>query len=156
MRAMPNLLSVNSYHYRRGGSDAMYLDHAALFESEGWHNAFFSMRHPANLPSPWSRHFIDELEFGGDYGLLRKIGMAGKVVYSFEARRRLRGLLAEYRPDIAHLHCIYHHHSPSILSVLKQAGVPMVLTAHDLKIACPAYKMLNATGVCERCKTGSV
>lgn len=153
---MTQLLSINSYHYRRGGSDAVYFDHAALFESQGWRNAFFSMRHACNLPSEWERHFIDELEFGQDYGLLQKLRMAGKVVYSFEAQRRLRGLLAEFRPDVAHLHCIYHHHSPSILSVLKDAGVPMVLTAHDLKIACPAYKMLNRGGVCERCKTGSV
>lgn len=30
------------------------------------------------------------------------------------------------------------------------------MTAHDLKIACPAYKMLNSQGICERCNHGSV
>ena len=30
------------------------------------------------------------------------------------------------------------------------------MTAHDLKIACPAYKMLNDTGVCEMCKGGNL
>ena len=39
------LFSINNYHYRRGGSDVVYLEHAALMESEGWKNAFFSMRH---------------------------------------------------------------------------------------------------------------
>jgi glycosyltransferase involved in cell wall biosynthesis len=153
---MPALLSINNYHYRRGGSDGVYLDHAELMESLGWRGAFFSMRHPENLPTPWSRYFIDELEFGGDYSLPQKISMATKSVYSFEAQRKLRMLLRDFEPDVAHLHGIYHHHSPSILPVLTEAGIPVVMTAHDLKIACPNYKMLNRTGVCERCRTGSV
>jgi len=153
---MPALLSINSYHYRRGGSDVVYLDHAALMESLGWVNAFFSMHHPKNLESPWSRFFIDELEFDHTYSLSQRVAMAAKAVYSFEAQRKLRALLQDFRPDVAHLHCIYHHHSPSILPVLTDAGIPVVMTAHDLKIACPAYKMLNRTGVCERCKDGPV
>lgn len=153
---MARLLNVNTYHYRRGGSDVVYLEHAALMQSLGWDIAYYAMHHPKNLPTPWSRHFIDELEFGNAYSPWQKLSMAAKTIYSFEAQRKLRGLLQEFKPDIAHLHCIYHHHSPSILSVLSDAGVPVVMTAHDLKVACPAYKMLNRTGVCERCKTGSV
>jgi glycosyltransferase involved in cell wall biosynthesis len=153
---MPRILSVNSYHYRRGGSDVVYLEHAALMEKLGWENGFFSMQHPKNYPTEWSRYFIDELEFGSDYSAWQKLVMAGKAVYSFEAQRRLRGLIQDFAPDVAHLHCIYHHLSPSILPVLSKAGIPTVMTAHDLKIACPAYKMLNRTGVCERCKDGSV
>ncbi|HEY1089774.1 MAG TPA: glycosyltransferase family 4 protein [Burkholderiaceae bacterium] len=153
---MPRLLNVNSYHYRRGGSDAVYFDHAALMESQGFQNAFFSMQHPKNVETPWSRHFIDEIEFGHSYSLVQKVAMAGKVIYSFEAQGKLRRLLQEFPADIAHLHCIYHHLSPSILPTLRNAGIPVVLTAHDLKIACPAYKMLNAGGICERCNQGSV
>lgn len=152
---MPRLLNINNYHYRRGGSDVVYLEHARLFGDLGWDNAFFSMHHPQNLPTPWSRFFIEELEFGHAYSLPQKLGMAGKVVWSLEAQRKLRALLAEYPADVAHLHCIYHHLSPAILPTLKAAGVPVVMTAHDLKIACPAYKMLNASGVCERCKGGN-
>ncbi len=153
---MPRLLSINNYHYRRGGADAVYLEHAKLIESCGWTNAFFSMRHPRNRPSRWARFFVDEIEFEHSYPPIRKIAMATKVVYSVEAQHKLRALLAEYPADIAHLHCIYHHLSPSILPTLTAAGVPIVMTAHDLKIACPAYKMLNRTGICERCKDGKL
>ncbi|MFT4102337.1 MAG: glycosyltransferase family 4 protein [Burkholderiaceae bacterium] len=152
---MPRLLNVNSYHYVRGGADAVYFSHAALMEAHGWENGFFSMHYPKNLPTPWSRYFIDELQFGHDYSVGQKIVKAGKVIYSFEAQRKLRQLLADFRPDIAHLHNIYHHFSPSILPVLRKAGVPTVMTAHDLKIACPNNKMLNRIGVCERCKGGN-
>ena len=114
------------------------------------------MHHPRNVESPWSRYFVDQLEFGNASGFLDKLAKAGKVVWSLEAQRKLRELLQVFRPDVAHVHCIYHHLSPSVLPVLHKAGIPVVLTAHDLKLACPAYKMLNRTGICERCRDGSV
>lgn len=153
---MPRLLNINNYHYRRGGSDVVYLEHGALFEELGWDCGYFSMRHPQNLITPWSRHFVDEVEFELARSLSQKARMAAKVVYSFEAQRRLRDLLREFQADVAQLHCIYHHLSPAILPVLKAAGVRTVMTAHDLKIACPAYKMLNQDGICERCRGGKV
>lgn len=153
---MPNLLNINNYHYRRGGSDTVYLEHAALFEKIGWRNAFFSMNHPNNFKTPWSKYFVEELEFGNNYSLPNKVLMASKAVYSFEAQKKLKTLLGNFPADIAHLHCIYHHLSPAILSTLSNAGVPVVMTAHDLKIACPAYKMLNDGGICERCKDGNL
>ncbi|MDD5479773.1 glycosyltransferase family 4 protein [Rhodoferax sp.] len=153
---MARLLSVNNYHYRRGGSDVVYLDHAALMESQGWRNGFFAMHHPKNLATPWSQYFVDEIEFGHAYTLSQKLAMASKVVYSFESQHKLKRLLQDFPADVAHLHCIYHHLSPSIIPTLHDAGVPVVMTAHDLKIACPAYKMLNSTGICEKCKGGNL
>ena len=150
------LLLLNSYHYRRGGADIVCLDQDAMFTGLGWRTAMMAMHHPKNLPSQWSDWFVEELEFGQTRGLADTLVKAGKAIWSFEAQRKLRGLLDAFRPDVAHLHNVYHHLSPSVLPVLAQAGIPTVLTAHDLKIACPAYKMLNSGGLCERCRTGSV
>lgn len=151
---MSHLLSINSYHYRRGGADAVYFDHAELMQSLGWRNTFFAMRFPENVPCDSSAYFVDEIQYGHKYTLGQKLVKATKVVYSFEAQRKLRRLIADRSPDVAHIHNIYHHLSPSILPVLKEAGIPAVMTAHDLKIACPNNKMLDASGVCERCKGG--
>ena len=134
---MPRLLNINSYHYRRGGADAVYFDHAELMQTLGWDTAFFAMHHPENDVSEWSKYFVDEIEFGNAYSARDKLVKASKVVWSFEAQRRLEQLIGDFKPDVAHLHNIYHHLSPSILSTLKQAGIPVVLTAHDLKLACP-------------------
>ncbi len=153
---MPKLLSLNSYHYRRGGSDVCFLDHHNLFGKQNWQTAVMTMHHPLNEASPWSRFFADEIEFGHEYGFMEKLSMAGKVIYSYEAKRKLAALLDEFSADIAHAHCIYHHLSPSVFVELKQRGIPTVMTTHDLKLACPAYKMLNRTGICEKCKGGNL
>jgi glycosyltransferase involved in cell wall biosynthesis len=151
---MPRLLNLNSYHYRRGGADVVYLDHAALFAAEGWSNAFMAMHHPDNLDSEWSPYFVDELQHGHNYGALEKARMAVKVVYSLEAKRKAQRLVRDFLPDVAHAHNLYHHLSPSVLAALSEAGVPTVMTAHDYKLACPAHEMLLDGKVCERCKGG--
>ena len=151
---MPTLLSINNYHYYRGGAETVFLEHNRIFQGRHWEVVPFSMSHPRNLPTPWSKYFIDELEFGSNYSLIEKLQRLPKVIYSFEARAKLAKLLSLTRPDVAHAHNIYHHISPSILGLLRRRSVPTVLTLHDLKIACPAYSMLASDGICERCKGG--
>jgi glycosyltransferase involved in cell wall biosynthesis len=150
------LLSINNYFYRRGGAEVVFLEQNRLFEEIGWEVIPFAMQHPKNQPSPWQDYFVDEIEFGHSYSLSSKLSMAGKIVFSGEARRKIGSLVEKVRPQIAHAHNVYHHISPSIFGALKQHGIPTVLTLHDLKIACPAYKMLTHDGICERCKGGKV
>ncbi|MGZ5050860.1 MAG: glycosyltransferase family 4 protein [Methylobacter sp.] len=153
---MNTLLSINNYYYRRGGAEVLFLEHNRLFEAVGWQALPFCMRHPQNLTSEWAPYFVDEIEFGRNYSAWEKARNSLKIIYSLEARDNLRRLIGRVRPDIAHAHNIYHHLSPSFFSLLKDEGIPTVLTLHDLKIACPAYKMLTHDGVCERCKSGAL
>jgi glycosyltransferase involved in cell wall biosynthesis len=153
---MPRLLAINNYYYDRGGSEAIFFAHNRMLEDLGWDIVPFSMQHAGNHPTPYAKYFIEDLDAHGDYSLLQKVSRIPKVIYSFEARRKLEALLRVARPDIAHGHNIYHHISPSILGLLKGRGIPTVLTLHDLKIACPAYNMLAPDGVCERCKGGRI
>jgi len=152
---MPTLLSINNYYYRRGGAEVVFLEQNRLFEDINWQVAPFCMQHEQNLPSEWERFFVNEIEFGQNYSLLQKALNAAKITYSFEAREKVSMLIEQLRPDIAHAHNVYHHLSPSFFSLLKEKNIPTVLTLHDLKIACPAYKMLTHDGVCERCKGGA-
>ena len=151
---MPTLLSVNNYYYRRGGAEVVFLGQNRLFEDIGWRVIPFSMQHSSNFDTPWSEYFVNEIEFGAQYSTWQKLAWIPKVIYSFEARRKLARLVDMVQPDVCHAHNIYHHLSPAILSLVKSRGVPVVLTLHDLKLACPAYKMLTHDGICERCKGG--
>jgi glycosyltransferase involved in cell wall biosynthesis len=151
---MTTLLSVNNYYYYRAGAETVFLEQNKMFQQSGWNVVPFAMQSRKNLSSPWSKYFVDNIEFGERYSLPAKLIRVPKVIYSFEARRKLARLIDETRPDVCHAHNIYHHISPSILSLLKQRSIPVVLTLHDLKIACPAYSMLAPDGVCERCRGG--
>ena len=153
---MPTLLSVNNYFYRRGGAEAVFLSQNEMLVKLGWKVVPFAMQHEKNGTSEYSGSFVRKIEFGDSYSLLQKIKMASKIIYSQEAKENMEKLIQKTSPSIAHLHNIYHHISPSILSSLKDHGVPVVMTLHDLKVACPAYKMLTHDGVCERCKGGRV
>jgi glycosyltransferase involved in cell wall biosynthesis len=153
---VPTLLSVNSYYYRRDGSEVVFLDHNRLFGDAGWTVVPFAMRHPENLSSEWSEYFVTEVEFGSDYSLAEKLVRVPKVIYSLEARRTIEELIRRVSPDVCHCHSIYHHLSPSILGALRRAGIPTVMTLHDLKIACPAYHMFNRDRMCEKCRGGKL
>jgi glycosyltransferase involved in cell wall biosynthesis len=153
---MPKIVNLNSYHYRRGGADVMYFEHESLMREKGWDTAFFAMHYPENLESSWSEYFVDEIQYGHAYGLMAKARMAGKIIYSMEARAKLAALLDNFSADVAHSHNLYHHISPSVLGLLKDRGIPSVMTAHDLKLVCPAREMLAPDGICERCKGGNL
>lgn len=153
---MPTLLSINNYHYVRGGAEFVFLAHNDIFARAGWQVVPFCMKHARNLPSQWERYFVEEIELGSDYGFFEKLGKSLKAIYSIEAKKNVARLLKAVKPDVAHGHNIYHHLSPSILSTLAGSGVPTVLTLHDLKLACPAYRMITHDGICERCKGGGL
>jgi len=150
------LLAINNYYYRRGGAEVLFLEHNRMFENIGWQVVPFAMHHPNNLPSAWSEYFPDEIEFGASYGLAGKLARASRVIYSLQARRRMHRLLHKVQPQIAHVHNIYHHLSPSFLPLLRKRGVPVVMTVHDLKLACPAYTMMSDGKPCERCRGGKL
>jgi glycosyltransferase involved in cell wall biosynthesis len=149
-----HVLSINAYHYPRGGADTVYFAHAALMERHGWRNSFYAMHHPNNLPCKDSQYFAERVDYGAATSLREKAVAAARIIYSLEARAKLARLIDTRRIDVAHVHNIYHHQSPSVLVELKRRGIPVVMTAHDLKLACPAYTMRNGSGVCERCKGG--
>lgn len=150
------LLAINNYFYRRGGAEAVFFDHMKMFGEIGWDVVPFAMQHEDNEPSPWSDHFVSEIEYGRRTNLLRKVVQAASVIYSREAQRNIDRLIRNVQPSIAHAHNVYHHLSPAIFATLKQAGIPVVMTAHDLKLACPSYKMLRDGTVCEDCRGGHV
>ena len=89
-------MAINNYYYPRGGAEVLFLEHNRLFENIGWQVVPFAMRHAKNLTTPWSNYFPDEIEFGADYGLAAKLVRAPRVIYSLQARRRMRAP-ARYR-----------------------------------------------------------
>lgn len=145
------ILQVNKFHYPRGGADKYYLDLGAALEQAGHEVAYFSMHHPKNVPSTYEKYFVSRLSFN-EGGLRDKLLAPGRMIYSLEAKRKFKKLIADFKPDIIHLHNIYHQLSPSILDVARAAKIPVVMHLHDYKLICPNYQLFAHGQICEACK----
>ncbi len=149
-----NILFINKFFYLRGGSERVFFDEASLMEQHGHKLGFFAMDHPRNSPSPYQAYFMPGVDYEERMSLTQRVREAGRIIYSWEARKRLRRLLEKEKFDIAHLHNIHHQISPSILDELKRYGIPAVMTLHDYKMACPTYNLICEGHLCERCAYG--
>lgn len=146
------ILSVNKFYYIYGGSDRYFFELNALHRRAGHKVVPFAMKHPENLSSPYDRHFVSQVNYWDNPNLREKIKAAGRVLYSVEARRWVRELIENAKPDIAHIHLIYHQISPAILPVIREYGIPIVQTLHDYKPICPTYSLISWGRICERCR----
>jgi glycosyltransferase involved in cell wall biosynthesis len=151
------VLLVNKFYHdvgKAGGVGRYLLQEEEDLTAAGWRVVPFATRDEDARPSPWDRYFVTSRDyarprFGGGAA-----ADAASLIWNREAARNLDALLREVRPDVAHLHNVYHHLSPSILPVLRRHGIPVVMTLHDLRLLCPAIHMLRHGEVCERCRGG--
>jgi glycosyltransferase involved in cell wall biosynthesis len=150
------ILLVNKFLFPKAGAETVFFGTRDLLRRQGHEVVEFGMKDSRNVPSEFSAFFPRHRDYGHEAGFLRRAGDAAASVYSFEARRQLRRILASVRPDIAHLHNIYHQLTLSVLDELHAAGVPTVLTLHDYKPVCPSYVIYTEGAPCRRCVRGSV
>ncbi len=153
MRNIKALLA-NNYFYIRGGSERYLFCLMNLLTEKGHEVVPFSTANSANLYSPYAGFFADpfEPEKIKTISISKKLKIAGRILYSTEAKKRIKRLMDKTAPDIAHCHNIYGALSPSILGAFKQKGLPVILTVHDVKLLCPNHRMFIKHAICERCK----
>lgn len=155
------VLMVDKYFFVKGGAERYMFELSKVLEANGHEVIPFAMQHPANFESNFSRFFPDNIEYHVD-SLWSKastfLKAGGRMIYSIAARKKMEQLIAEVRPDIAHLHMIDHQLSPSILIALKKHGIRVIQTVHQYKLVCPNYKFYNPrTGeICEKCLDGNL
>src|ERR1035438_1731841 len=148
------ILYCNKYNYAFSGTEVYLFEAMELMRSKGHDVALFSMADSRGEPTLYDLYFMPHTDFKKPGGWLHKARLAGRAIYSREARRRIRRMIADFRPDVAHVRNIYHHLSPSILWELKAQGVPVVYHLNDFKLLCPSYNMVAQGRACERCHGG--
>jgi glycosyltransferase involved in cell wall biosynthesis len=146
------VLHVNKYLHRKGGAEGYMEDTAALQVKAGHEVAFWGMAHPDNTHLELADTFPSEVDLESPpAGLAGRAKVVGRMLWSTSARAGIERAIERFRPDVAHLHNVYHQLSPSILGALARHGVPVVLTLHDYKLACPTYRFLDKDQICEAC-----
>jgi glycosyltransferase involved in cell wall biosynthesis len=150
------VLQIHKFFYPHAGSETVLFHTRELLTSHGHEVIDFAMEHPQNLQSAQAEFFAPRREYTDSS---RPIHLRAKdavsSIYSLAARTRLRELLERTRPDVAHMHIIYHQLTMSVVDELAKAEIPMVMTLHDYKIGCPAYVLYRDGRPCHDCTTGA-
>jgi glycosyltransferase involved in cell wall biosynthesis len=149
------ILHVNKFNYRRGGAETYMQDVVALQRAAGDVVEIFAAAHPDNDRATFEADFPPYLEMEpAPAGALPKARVMSTMLWSRPAAKGMSAVIEKFKPDVIHAHNIYHHLSPSILSSARKAGVPVVMTLHDYKLACPTYQFLDKGEICQACVGG--
>lgn len=129
-----------------------------LLERAGHPVVPFSVRYAQNVPSPWSPYFVSPIagedavyfrEHARTPGVLLK--SLERALYSPEVHRSLTRLVRAERPDVALVLHYLRKLSPSVLTALRDNGVPIVVRLSDFAMVCPQAHLVRDGRVCEAC-----
>ncbi len=148
------ILMCHKFHFLSGGAERYLLDLRKGLSKLGHTVIDFSTQNVQNEHSDYSGYFVKGINFSeiSTHRPLYNIKAALNFIYSFEARKNIERLIDDFKPDVAHIHNIYHHLSVSILDILRKRRIPVIMTLHDYKLVCPNYSLFIQGMPCERCK----
>lgn len=153
------VLMVNKFLYPNGGSETYIFRLGEELTRLGNEVQYFGMEHEGRIVGNRAGCYTSDMDFHG--GGLQKLVYPFKIIYSVEARRKIRRVLEDFQPDVVHLNNFNFQLTPSILYEInrysrKRKKIRIVFTAHDCQLVCPNHLMrIPATGEnCERCIDG--
>ena len=137
------ILHVHKYFHERDGASRYVSELMRETEARGHATAILAMDQPDNTRTPWSEFFVSNIEtkrvkFG--FGAFKQLERA---FYSREAKKKMEEICESFRPDVVHAHNLYTHLSPSVLSVARKRGIPVVMTVHDYGLVSANYVIFD-------------
>lgn len=155
------ILIVNKFLHPNGGSETYIFKLGAQLQKTGHEVQYFGMEHEGRIAGNDAGIYTSDMDFHG--GGLRKIFYPLQIIYSTEAKKKMRLVLEDFKPDVVHLNNINFQLTPSVIyavrSYEKKRGrkVRIVFTAHDYQWVCPNHMMrIPATGaICFACRGGN-
>lgn len=154
------VLLVNKFLYPNGGSETYIFRLGEELQKRGYEVQYFGMEHEGRIVGNRIDCYTSDMDF--HTGKLQKLLYPFKIIYSFEAKRRMGRVLRDMNPDVVHLNNINFQLTPSVIYAVrayeKRTGrkVKIVYTAHDYQWVCPNHMMrVPATGkICFDCRGG--
>lgn len=145
------ILMVNKFLYPNGGSETYIFKLGECLKAMGHEVEFFGMEDERNIVGNHANAYTSNMNF--HTGKLQKLLYPIKIIYSREARKQIRKVLNDFKPDVVHLNNINFQITPSILYEIKKDNLPIVWTAHDYQLVCPNHMMYNleTKEMCEKC-----
>ena len=151
------ILIINKFLHPNGGSETYIFDIGRQLQKMGHEVQYFGMEHEGRIVSNNVESYTSDMNFHA--GGLSKLTYPFKILYSREARKALRPVLEDFRPDVVHLNNINFQLTPSVIDEVKSfdKNIKIVYTAHDAQWVCPNHLMrIPSTGErCLRCIDGA-
>jgi glycosyltransferase involved in cell wall biosynthesis len=144
------LLVGNHWTAGPGGAETMLVSTAGLLAARGHTVLPFAVAEERSLPASTRHRFPPP----AGHRARTRVGEAAAGMWSLRAFRALDRLVAEERPDVAHVHHVYERLTLAVLDALRRRGVPTVMTLHDYKPVCPNYRLFVNGAPCTRCLSG--
>lgn len=129
------VLMVHNTYRGPGGEDVVARHEADLLRDNG-HEVL-----------EWWR---SNAEFTGPTGLLRAPAHA---VWALDTRRALGRMVADFRPEVMHVHNFWMAVSPSAHRFAKAAGIAVIQTLHNFRLLCCNGLLFRDGAPCELCLT---
>ena len=152
---------VNKFLHPNGGSETYIFKLGEELVRQGHEVQYFGMEHEGRCVGNVVNSYTSDMDFHGG-NKLAKLIYPIKTIYSIEARKKIRLVLDDFKPDIVHLNNFTYQITPSIIVEIRlwerQSGhkVKILFTAHDYNLICPNH-MLNNPNThenCEKCLGG--
>lgn len=149
------ILLVNKFLYPRGGAETYMLKLGDYLQKAGHEVAYFGMYDKKNIVgNPWGLYTLN-MDFHSTSPA--RFLYPFKIIYSFEAAKKMKKMIQEFRPDIIHLNNINFQLTPSVIDMAWKMKVPVVQTVHDSQMVCPGHLLyrLSENQLCQACVLGS-
>lgn len=148
------ILQIHNRYHIAGGADRYFFELNRLLESQGEEVIPFSVKNRLNSYTPFEPSFLNYIDLFGRKRPTDYPKILTRVLYSFEAKNRIKTLIEKTRPQVAHVHIIHHGISSSVLPVIRECGIPAVHTVHNFDLICPSYSLFSNGRICQACKGG--
>jgi len=156
------VLMVNKFLYPNGGSETYMFKLGEYLEAKGHQVEYFGMEHEGRCVGNSVNAYTTDMDFH-EGSKLSKLTYPLKTIYSKEARKKIRIVLDDFKPDVVHINNFNYQLTPSIILEVRKwekqtkHKVKIIFTAHDYQLICPNHMMNNpATHEnCEKCVGGN-
>jgi len=155
------ILMINKFLYPNGGSETYIFKLGEYLVSQGHEVQYFGMEHEGRCVGNRVNAYTSDMDFHGA-SKLEKLTYPIKTIYSTEARKKIRLVLDDFKPDVCHLNNFTYQLTPSMILEIKkwekETGhkCKIVFTAHDYNLVCPNHMCNNPNTRenCEKCLGG--
>lgn len=157
------ILLVNYRYFISGGPERYLFNFIDLFKRKGHKSIPFSVKHPRNQRSEYSKFFLSPLYNSANSIAFKQLRFNPSVIiklfdrnlYSIEAIKKIRLLLKKTKVDAAYILLFYRWISPSIITKLKKNKIPIFIRISDFEYICPEAHLLRRGRPCELCIDGN-